>query len=907
MVGADALIGRDFELAALEHMQGSARLVTVTGTGGCGKTSLARALAERARAGPNPREVVVAELAGVRHAEQVTDSVLRAAGGRERFGKTPIEVLGERLAGRAVLLVLDNCEHLVEEVRVLTAGLLEAAPELGMVVTSREPLAVAGEAVFRLGALSLPEGDDVASVVRSDAGRLFVDRAVRVDPGFALSPSSAREVARICRGLDGLPLAIVLAASRAEMVSVSEMTDGITRPGPIAGRAGGTALPQHRSVQSSLDWSYRLLDEQERTLFRRLAAFTGGFTATSARAVALPEESEEETLRLLRALATKGLLDPLEARNEERWTLLRTVGEYAAEQLALAGEQRQAADRHLAWFRALASDADGRLLDHGHERIEQETPDLRSALARAVQCDAASAVSIVASLMRHWVLAEHFQEARRTSGVVMSLSHDGTDTRELAVVLSGAGLVGVLAEDYVSAIANAQHGLALLGGTEDGRAHVTCLLMSAMVLIQTGVDVEQGLANARRAVELARLHGDTLGLAYALVNAAMAEAICDRLGTVQAAYREFLSIPGASEHVTLRAWAEHASGWAEVIGGSPERALAHVDLALALEGERPSMTYFQLMSLRGHALARLGRVDEALDEATRALSWAHESGAMQAIPAIELVLVLAHLFAGDLDAAEAHALGLLEVPHLHTLVLMREALGRIALARGDAREAEAQARELELLAERSGSRRHRALAEFIAGSAAALNGEAERGRDLLHGALTICTELGLEREAVDILEELGLLAAVGEDWPRAARLAGAAAAAREKLACVPLPSTRARVEAARARAAESGVAEVWDAGWAEGQALSPADATAYSRRRRGRRDRLQTGWASLTPVEEAVANLAASGLTNPQIAAQMFISRATVKMHLSSVYRKLRVANRTELAGAMALHSAVGS
>jgi DNA-binding CsgD family transcriptional regulator len=457
----------------------------------------------------------------------------------------------------------------------------------------------------------------------------------------------------------------------------------------------------------------------------------------------------------------------------------------------------------------------------------------------------------------------------------------------------------MLSGDYAGAIANTQAGLALLEAVGDVEAQVRCLRMSAMVLTLTGIDMEQGRRNAYQAAELARCSGDRLGTAWALSNLAVVEATSDRFDAARTAYEEFLTIPNASEHVRLRTFAEVAAAWIEVIAGSPERALAHADLALALEGDWPSMTHFQIAGFRIHALALLGRTEDALSEGAREMRRAQESGALQAIPAIDLALLIAELAADDLDGAEARALRLLEVPQQHTLALAREVLGRIALARDDAIEAEVQARELEAVSGRTKNARHDAIAQVLYGCAAMRAGNLDHARDLLQAALATNAELGLGREAVDALHSLALLAARTGDTPRAARLAAAAEAERARLGCVALRSTLDGLEAARASSLERG-AEDWDVAWAEGEQLSLAEAIAYARRRRGRRDRAPAGWGSLTPAELDVATLATGGLSNPQIAARLFVSRATVKMHLSSVYLKLRVANRTELAAAMA-------
>lgn len=913
MVARGPLIGRESELAELERMLNCTRLLTVTGAGGCGKTRLALELLDRAASKEEGLEYALVSLASVASEEQIVDALLHALSARERFGSTPTQVLLDRVSPRRLLLVLDNCEHLLAAVARLTGQLLDAGPEVRVLATSRAPLGTAGEQVFRLGPLSLPDPEGgLSAVVRSDAGRLFVDRAARGNPTFALTPGSARAVARICRELDGLPLALGLAAARLDTLTVEEIAQGLSRHGRLSTEAptrpaavGEEELSPHGSVRASLDWSYRLLERPERVLLASLSSFSGGFTAAAARAVGAPDTSPARVRDVLDSLEVKGLTVPVPAHEDDRWTLLQTVGEYAAEQLAQQGEREEIADRHCAWFRAYAARADTVLLEvDGHERVDEERANLQLALDHALAHDPPGALQIAASLMRHWMLAEHYREARSACAAVLSAIPADADqpvsASAAALVHCGAGLVGMLSEDYAGAIASTRTGLELLGDVRDAGAGVTCLLFSSMVLIQTGVGLEEGLGNAERAVELARSVEDPLGLAFALVNLAIAAGLCDRFDAVGGAYDEFMTICAASEHARLRTWAESAAAWAQLSTGSPERALAHAERAIALEGEWPSMTHFQMVGFRIQALARLGRTDQAREEGARAMRRAQESGAPQAVPAIELALMVAEHMHGDLDAAEVRARRLLGMPHLHTLALAHETLARIALARGETTEAERHARELQAIAERSGGARHRAQAHYIRGRAAVEARETDNGRDLLHAALATYAELGLEREAADVLDELALLAAYTGEGPRAARLAAAAASTRSQLGCAPAPATIDRLDAARAHIAGEGEAACWEAAWAQGEALALADAIAYARRGRGPRDRPTAGWASLTPAELPVAQLAAEGLTNPQIAARLFISRSTVKMHLANAYRKLHVANRVELAAANA-------
>lgn len=896
------LIGREWELLAIGQALGSAGLVTVTGAGGCGKTRVALEVMDRIRAREGPPAGVVVELAKVRVDEHVADAFLRAVGARERAGRTPAEILADSLAGRARVLVVDNCEHVLAAVRRIAAALLALAPEVHVLATSREPLGIPGEQVFDLSPLALPDATgDIAAVIRSEAGRLFVDRAAAADTTFSLTPATARAVARICHRLDGLPLALGFAAAQVGGHTPDQIADGLDRRSRLVVALNEDGLPQHRSVRASLDWSYELLDDLERALFRRLSAFGGSWDVASARAVALPEVSEVDVSALLAGLEAKGLIVRVPAEADPRWSFLQTVADYAAEQLALDREEQETVrDRHAGWFGAFAAAVDAMLLSPGGPAlIDRETPNLRVALERAAQRDPAAGLEIVGSLLRHWILAERFDEGRAATARALAAASTVDEVQGRALVHLGSALLGTVSEDYPAAVSNLQAGLGLLAEMDAGDVQARCLQMSGMVLILTGIDLDQGLRNAHRAVEMLRGSADSLGHAWALVNVAMAEGICDRFDAARTAYEEFLTVPYAAEHPRLRTWAELGAAWTELIVGSPRRALEHADLALELEGDWPSMTHFILTGFRIHALALLGRADDAVALAAQALVRVQESGAAMAAPAIEMALAIAEVTGGRLDDADARARRLLDMPQVHTVALMRETLAMIALVRGDAGEARSHGRELAAVAQRSGSLRHLAIADLVQGRAALLDGDSDRGRDLVQAALATFTTLGIERGAADALEELGMLAATTADGARAARLVAAAAAARARLHYVPMPPSRLRVEAAQTTLAERDGRASWEAAWREGEVMALGDAIAYARRSRGPRARPAAGWSSLTPTEAQTARLAATGMSNPQIASQLFISRSTVKMHLSNVYLKLGVANRTQLAGAV--------
>jgi predicted ATPase/DNA-binding CsgD family transcriptional regulator len=895
------IIGRERELLAVEEMLGRGGVVTVTGLGGSGKTSLALELAARGGSRAVTPEAVVVDMTSARTFEQVVDGLLRGLGGRERGGRGPLEIAAETLAARPALLVLDSCEHVAGEVGRAVGALLDAVGEARVLVTSREPLRIPGERVFVLSPLGLPDpAGDVAAVVRSDAGRLFVDRAATADPGFELTASAARAVTRICHELDGLPLALCLAAAQVGTISLGDIADGLARRGRLWGETTGDSQDRHRSVRASLDWSWRLLDERERGFLEALSVFGDGWTSAAAGAVAPEQAGQLEVRGLLELLESKGLIVATAREEQERWSFLQTVRDYAAEQLVAAGEYEAARDRHMRWFRSYAAEADGSLLETaGHGPFDLEASNLRLAFEWALERDHGGALEIAGSLMRDWILADHFEEGARASAAALSVTDERDDPALRALVKCGAGLIGTLREDYEAALASTQSGIGLLAEMNDAGTQARCLQMAGMVLILTGLDLSEGLRMAERAVELTRASRDQLGLGWALVNVAMAASISDRFDGARAAYEEFLTIPGASEHARLRTWAELAAAWTELAVGSPERAVRHADVALELEGDQPSMTHFVLICNRIHGLALLGRAQEAIEEGMRAEADVREADAPMAAPAIEMALAVAELMNGRPASAEARARPLLEVPQTHTVALMREVLAQSALARGDAYDARRHGGELAILAEQTASPRHQALADYVLGCAAVIDGEPERGRELLQRSLAGYSELGLERGAADALEELGLLAVSAGDGVRGARLAAAANAARMGLSCVALPRNVARLSSARAEFMAHDGGQAWEAAWADGETLALADAIAYARRARGPRGRPAVGWASLTPAELEVAQLAADGSSNPEIAARLFMSRSTVKMHLSSVYLKLRIANRAQLAREM--------
>jgi predicted ATPase/DNA-binding CsgD family transcriptional regulator len=377
-------------VAAAGRALAGSRLVTLTGPGGVGKTRLALRLAWMATEVPGAFPdgvgfVPLAPLAPVAGPDLVAATVAQALGVRDGGGRPLQTVLRDALRGRTLLLVLDNCEHVLAGVVPLVVGLLEAAPGLRVLATSRARLQVAGEQEYPVPPLTLPSTGDPLGTAESEAVALFVERAREARPDFVLSAENAGAVAEVCHRLDGLPLALELAAARVRLFSVAQIVARLDDRFRLLTAGPRTALPHQQTLRATVDWSYALLAAPAQTLLRRLSVFAGGWTFEAAEAVAAGDGIQPHAvLDLLAQLVDESLVVPEEQRDSVRYRLLETIREYAAERLREAGEAERTRDRHLAYFLSLAEAEGPRLRGpQGRaaiSRLEAEHANLREAL-----------------------------------------------------------------------------------------------------------------------------------------------------------------------------------------------------------------------------------------------------------------------------------------------------------------------------------------------------------------------------------------------------------------------------------------------------------------------------------------------------------------------------------------------
>jgi predicted ATPase len=416
-----SFVGRAAAVGEVAGLLGEGRLVTVTGPGGVGKTRLAGEVA-RAMAGRFADGVWLVELAAVADPAQVAPVVAVALGVREQPGVPAAQTLTRVLARQQLLLVLDNCEHVIGAAAELCAGLVAAADDVRILATSRERLRVAGEACYRLGPLTLPGPDAAANGGEGEAAALFVDRARRADAHFTLAEGDGPVVARLVARLDGMPLAIELAAARVEALGVAGLAGRIEDRFALLVAGDRRAAGRQRSLAATVEWSYRLLDEAERRVFRQVSVFAGPFTLGAAEAVA-----GKGTAPVVARLVDCSLLSPPREGPDgrARYVMLETLRAYGAGLLAEAGEQDEAMAALAGCALAVAGQADAGLQTVSGELaaarwLDAEDATMRQALAWAMDHDLAMALRLGLALgwwrFLRGRLAEGYAQLREAAG-----------------------------------------------------------------------------------------------------------------------------------------------------------------------------------------------------------------------------------------------------------------------------------------------------------------------------------------------------------------------------------------------------------------------------------------------------------------------------------------------------------
>ncbi|MCA1842270.1 MAG: AAA family ATPase, partial [Actinobacteria bacterium] len=563
-VATSSFVGREHELAVVADLVRGSRLVTLAGAGGVGKTRLALQVAA-GLVEAYPDGVFLVDLAPLADPELVAAQVGRAIGIVEsqtrRDPEALVDGLCDHLGQRTMLLLLDNCEHLIDAVARLGDNVLARCPDVAVLATSREPLGITGEILWRVPPLAMPAADpETGSIPSGDAVTLFCERARAVEAGFTLNADNAGAVARICRRLDGIPLAMELAAARIGLLSPEQLADRLDDCFRLLSAGPRTAVARHQTLRATMDWSYGLLQPAEQLLLQRLSVFAGGFDLESVEGVAGDGSviALGDVLDLLGRLVDKSLVSVRGQRGEARYRLLETVRQYAVEKLAEIGGEDAARRRHRDYYLALASthmtDGDEFAEAHWLLRFDLFYDNLRAALdwSRA-QGDAEACLILVGTLGTYWILGGYFVEGRARLEQALALASSTWTqarmrvTNSLGFLVAQQGEMDLSLELHTEALAMAREG----GAT--GEVGVGAFYVGARVLHQGEIE---------RAAQLFREASDIL--------------------------RNVGSMDGV-------AWCEMMLGWVGVAGGDRVAALAHFESALELA--RPTA-----LNLRAHAL-----------------------------------------------------------------------------------------------------------------------------------------------------------------------------------------------------------------------------------------------------------------------------------------------------------------
>ena len=518
--GLSQLIGRDAEVESLRALLPQSRLLTLTGAGGSGKTRLASEIATLA-SGEFEHGVAWIELAPLNEAELLPAHVLDALG-LEHGSRPPLEVLIDAVRQRHMLLVIDNCEHLVQACAVLVERLLRECPRLHVLATSREALGVDGERAWLVRGLALPvsETQSVEELRVVAAVRLFVERARGALASFELTPSNAAAVAQICRRLDGLPLAIELAAARVRALPPRELASRLDDAFKVLTSGPRTAVPRHRTLREAIEWSYNLLGDRERVLLQRLSMFAGDFTLLAAESVAADTDLDaNDVLDTLAALVDKSLVVMREDEGTARFQLLETIRQYAAARLRDSGTFHRVCTRHARSYMELAAEAAPHLITRERpqwvKRIERELDNIRVALTCTREDDVAGHLRFLGHLGWFWYSSGHWAEGRKWLESAIALPAPDFARHDRARVLLGAGVLASLQGHTAAAVPWVEESAAIFHslGDESGEAYSLAYRGVAWGLIAD----ERSEPPTRSALAYFRRSGDLYGLRLCLV------------------------------------------------------------------------------------------------------------------------------------------------------------------------------------------------------------------------------------------------------------------------------------------------------------------------------------------------------------------------------------------------------
>ena len=774
-------VGREDELTALDALLETDRLVTVVGTAGVGKSHLSRQVAHR-RIDRHLDGVHLVELAAVSDHERVDDEVHRKLGLTAIPNQAAVDALVDHLATRRALLLLDNCEHLLDACSHLVAALLQGCRNVTVLATSREPLRVAGETVWRLG-----------SMTDADAAALFVSRARAASPTLRFEGHDQTALRRVCRRLDGIPLAVELAATRVTSLSLAELDRCLDDRLGVLTAGARTAPARHHTLRAAIDWTHDALADDERWLFRRLSVFAGGFTLDAVCAVVADDGVARATLAgQLAALVDKsvvvadGLVEPDRWAGATRYRLLDALRQYGQEALEAAMEDGAIAARHLNWVRALAEEGEAGLggPDQGAwlDTLEAELDNCRAALARTAD------LPLAAALGRFWEMRGHWSEGRRwLNRALEAAGKQGVDGAARARGLHSSGVLAMRQGDNEVARALHEESLALHRGLGDQWG------MSADILALGNVATGQG--DHTRAAEL---------------------------------YQECLDLARAVGNWPAEAGAAANLGWLAAMQWNPSRALELLEHSLALRRQLgDGLGVAAVSTVLGHVRRNCGEYDAARALHEDSLAIQRELGDRHGAAWTLTHLGLVEQWQDNPAAARPH--------HDEALAIRRDIGDRSGAAWSLLHLADVCVTQGDLVAARPLLDESLALARSLndpwcinkvlscGGRLARAGGNLDLAATLITEALAIAVAHHFELAVATCLQALGGVAGDRGQYVAAARLLGAADARRRVLRGVVHPSEESRHDRDAASVADAMGPAAYEAAFSEGGKMAIED------------------------------------------------------------------------------------
>jgi predicted ATPase/class 3 adenylate cyclase/DNA-binding CsgD family transcriptional regulator len=882
-----SFVGRQAEINDVRQILAENQLITLTGAGGVGKTRLAVQIATEV-ANEYGEGIWYVDLAPITNPDVVPGAVMRALGLPDQPERSPMDALLGFIGDRRMLVVLDNCEHLLDSCATLVGAVLGSCPRVSLLATSREPIRAAGEVTWQVPSLSLTD----------EAIDLFTVRARHVRPDFRISDDSADTVAEICARLDGMPLAIELAAARVRALSPAEILDSLHDRFRLLTGGARTAVRRQQTLRASVDWSHALLTGPERVLFRRLSVFLGGFDLDAAQAVAGDAEVERyQILDQLALLVDKSLVVAENTGGRTRYRLLETVRQYALEKLGESGEADSVRNRHRDYYTEMAAALDnpaGPGPRVSIKRTESEIDNLRAAFAWSHESsDTELALALASSLQPLWITRGRLLEGLAWFDAALPDAYTRHPEVAPAVhvrALANRAMVAAAAGAAAS-LEQADRALAIAREIDDPALVVHALTACGAVRV---LDAETASPFFAEGIERAEPLADRWKVSQLMAWRAFGAFNAGDPGAARTAAEEGLDVADAIGDGFVARECRWLLACAQMWEGDLVGAIAQFD-QVAAEADAALDVIFTLGGLhdRVHALAYHGDTDAATAAAN--ISTSH-AGALSGWYGYNVnwnyAWLVAALAAGDAaEAAEASKAG---GPYLSesNRAIQSSFLAETALARGDLAEARR-------LAETSASATmgvHQMLALTTRARIAVKQNEPGQAERDAYDALALGADLQAHLLIPDVLECLAVLAADVESHQEAARLFGAADGIRRRIESVRFKVYDADYETSVAVIRNALGDKEFEAAFAEGAALSTDEAIAYAQRGRGERKRPSTGWASLTPTELDVARLVSEGLTNKDVAARLFVSPRTVETHLTHIYDKLGITSRLQLA-----------